>query len=317
MSKPLKVALYLLIPFLLALAGLALVGGGLGLIGAALAASGWLLVPVMVVAARRMSGRAWLAAGLLMLAGLALPYEITIMPEGALGWYPWFVPALAIVAASMVFLAGLRRRDGGKGSNRTAAACLILGALIAARALQFQYWLLVWDSTYDPLMFIWMGLPLVAAAFSGLALIAVWPGRRIWGGLSALLIPALLVGVYVLAQRVDFRQLTAHRAERAGQAIEAFYAREGRYPQSLAEARPWYAARLAGPVIMAGQDWCYQADESDYQLGYVYREHWSDPRLVGMLAAQGVESGDPGTVCEAEIAALRAKYPGYYTEGGN
>jgi hypothetical protein len=66
-----------------------------------------------------------------------------------------------------------------------------------------------------------------------------------------------------------------------------------------------YALALPKPVIINGQDWCYQAGAGYYQLGYVDRSHWSDPNLFGHFhAARGEMPEGAAPLCAAEIRAL-------------
>ncbi len=331
MSKSLKLVIYFLLPLVLVLGSLAIgffLRGGIAsfaMLGAI--AAGWLLVPGLAWASQHTGARVWLIAGLLALAALALPAELSYYtgdravppPFAALAWHPWLMPPLALLIAGLLFCAGVRALPPQPAAGRwtaagsfTAAQCLGLCALLLARTIHFLYWLLVWDSTYDSLFIFWMVLPALAALAAGGVVIAVLPRRRLWAAAYSVLGPALLVGVYLLALRVDTRQLTEQRAARVTQAITAYHAREGRYPATLRELTPWPALFLPGPVIIHGQDWCYQAGDDYYQLGYVYRAHWSDPRLVGLpVSAQGTGPAR-AELCAAEIALIQQRYPGYY-----
>jgi hypothetical protein len=128
-----------------------------------------------------------------------------------------------------------------------------------------------------------------------------------------------MILVSARAQRVDFRQLTEKRAELANQAIETYYLREGRYPQDLQQLTPGYVLSLPEPVIIYGQDWCYDGGDDYYRLGYVYREHWSDPRLTGRIYRTKGEVPDLPRMCEREVVALQERYPDsmyeYWMEG--
>jgi hypothetical protein len=155
-------------------------------------------------------------------------------------------------------------------------------------------------------------VPVPAALLSGVTLSITLSGRMKWTGfLYSLLILGLMIAVSAGAQRVDFRQLTEERAERVTQAIETYYAREGRYPQDLRQLTPWYILSLPGPVIIYGQDWCYDGGDDYYRLGYVYREHWSDPRLTGRIYKTKGEAPDLHGMCEEEVVALQKRYPDY------
>jgi hypothetical protein len=147
-------------------------------------------------------------------------------------------------------------------------------------------------------------------------LLIVRPGRtKLAGFFYLLLIPALVV-ISARAQRVDFRRLTEQRAERVAQAIEAYHARTGRYPQDLRQLTPWYVLSLPGPLIIYGQAWCYDAGQDYYRLGYVYRKHWSDPRLTGRIYQTNGQVPDLHPMCEEQVIALQKRYPDYLYEYG-
>jgi hypothetical protein len=186
----------------------------------------------------------------------------------------------------------------------------VVSAVLLAKTLHHLYWFTVWDNTYDSLGYLLLLVPVPAALFSGVTLSITLSGRMKWTGfLYSLLILGLMIGVSARAQRVDFRQLTEERAERVTQAIETYHAREGHYPQDLRQLTPWYVLSLPGPVIIYGQDWCYDGGEDYYRLGYVYREHWSDPRLIGRIYKTKGEAPDLPGICAEEIAALEERYP--------
>ena len=69
-----------------------------------------------------------------------------------------------------------------------------------------------------------------------------------------------------------------------------------------------------GLCIIYGQDWCYDGGEDYYRLGYVYREHWSDPPTIGRIYKTKGEAPDLHDMCEEEIAALRNRYPYLFYE---
>ena len=196
-----------------------------------------------------------------------------------------------------------------KHAGRTAVVVIALDALILAKMLHYLYWLMVWDTTYDPLKYMWLLFPFLAVLFSAFVLVITSPGwRKLAGGLYVLLIPALIV-VSTYAQQVDYRQLTEERAEHTINVIETYYAREGRYPKDLRQLIPRFSLSLPGPVIIYGQDWCYEGGDDGYRLGYVYREHWSDPRLVGRIYETVGEQPYRDRICDEEIAALQERYP--------
>jgi len=297
-----------------------------------LAIAGGLLSIGLYLATKRISPQAWIYTGLFILAGLFLPtailvgYSLDPLPQtfrsiAQLGLF--LLPSLALVAAAMLLNSGLNlyyeRRNAcqvaGEGSptqpkqaGRMAALCFLLSALLIAKILHNQYWLLVWDNSYDSIEYLWLPVPVLAAYISGLLLTIAQPGWRKLAGLYALLLPALLIAVSLRGMGVDFRLFTQERAGRVSQAIDAYQTREGRYPQDLRQLTPRYLLSLPGPVLLYGQGWCYDGGEDYYRLGAVDRDHWSSPELFGHLyAAQGEVSQLP-PICEAEIAALKKSY---------
>ncbi|TEU15568.1 MAG: hypothetical protein E3J21_12885 [Anaerolineales bacterium] len=295
-----------------------------------------LFVSALTLAARRVSHSVWIYAGLFILPVLSLPASVfvNIFPArlSLLFGTPMMlmlllIPSIALLIAALLLYSGLNLYrewqnagavEGGgsqaqrKHAGRAAAVVLVLSALLLAKTLHNLYWLTVWDNTDDSLGYLWLVAPVVAVLFSGVMLSITLLGRtKLAGFLYSLLIPALMIAVSAHAQRVDFRQLTEERAERVTQAIETYYAREGHYPQDLRQLTHWYALSLPGPVIIYGQDWCYDGSDDYYRLGYVYREHWSNPRLIGRIYKTKGEVPDLHGMCEEEVVAIQERYPNY------
>lgn len=296
---------------------------------------GWLFAAAVVLAARRVSHSVWIYAGLLILAALFLPASTIVdifparlsQPFGSLmALTLLLILSIVLVVAALLLYSGLNLlkkwrnagmgEDGGSPAQRNhtgmaSVVVLVLGALLLAKAIHNFYGFMVWDTTYDPLGNLWLPFPALAVLFSSAFLFSLLPGRRkLAGFLYLLLIPAL-IAVSARAQKVDFHQLTEARAARVSQAIEAYYAREGRYPQALRQLPPWYVLSLPGPVIIYGQAWCYDGGEDYYRLGYVDRGHWSDPLLTGQIYATKGEAPDLPAMCDEAIAALEKRYPSF------
>jgi len=273
-----------------------------------------------------------MVAGLFVLVGLFLPtamlvgFSLDPLPQtfrSIAQLVLFLLPTLALVAAAMLLNSGLNlyyerrnvRQAAREGSptqprraGRMAALCFLLSALLIAKILHNQYWLLVWDNSYDSIEYFWLPVPVLAGVIAG-ALLAF--SQRSWGklaGLYALLLPALLIAVSLRGMGVDFRLFTEERAGRVSQAIEAYQAQEGRYPQDLGQLTPRYLLSLPGPVILYGQGWCYDGGEGYYRLGAVDRDHWSSPELFGHLYAAQGEVPQLPPICEAEITALKKSY---------
>lgn len=261
-----------------------------------------LLVSAMALVARRVRDAVWISVALLLLPGLSLPASVvnnifTTSPEPPLALL--FLPAVALLVTALLLQAGLSAyrdwqqasaveagpsRAQRKRAGWAAAVVFVVGAVLLAKALHHLYWFTVWDNTYDSLGYLLLLVPVPAVFLSGVVLSITLSDRMKWAGfLYALLILGLMIALSTRAQRFDFRQLTEERAERVTRAIESYHAREGHYPQDLGQLTPRYALWLPGPVIIYGQDWCYDGGGDYYRLGYVDREHWSDPRLIGRI----------------------------------
>lgn len=285
-------------------------------------------------ASRRMHPAAALVSGLALLAALRTGFLLSLEASvrGSSGCLVTLVSPYFLLSLALIFIAwlvafgcnrivGLPRNDqnnwaahgppatGTQQSRmKTGWAVLTLALLVLAKALHTFYWLMVWDSTYDPLGYLWL-IPLFAAVLFGGALLLVTLPRRVkWSGAAfAILVSSLLFGASTLAQRVDFRQLTQARAERISRAVDAYHERAGRYPESLRQLVPWYVLSIPGPVIIPTLGWCYEGGEDFYRLGYVNRLHWSDPNLFGVVAASAGNVSQLPPVCAQEIAETNAR----------
>jgi hypothetical protein len=199
-------------------------------------------------------------------------------------------------------------------TRRAAVFFFILSALLLAVALRNYYWLAIWDSTYDGLSFLWLFVPIMGIFLATIGLVATLPRpAKLTAFFYLLLLPPALLLVTERTSHVDFYQLTELRAERVNQAIKAYYIQAGTYPDNLQQLTPRYLHSLSEPMIIFGQDWCYDSEGDQYQFGYVYREHWSSPNLVGYAYSAPNEESDLPPLCEAEITGLRARDPDYYS----
>lgn len=277
-----------------------------------------------------------MVAGLLFLVGLTLPVSSLdrFLPGSAPFGMPiamaltlFLILSLALIIVAILLYSGLHlyqnlpvgSAEVGGGSptrhlqpGRPSAAVFTLGVLLLAKTLHSLYWLTVWDSTDDGLGYLWLLLPLMAVLFSAVLLSLVLPEKLKQAGLLfLLLIPLLLITVSAVAQRVDFRWLTEERAERINRGIEKYYEENGRYPQELQQLTPRYLLSLPDPIIIYGETWCYDRGDGYYRLGYLDRDHWSDPRLIGRIYKTAGELPDLQRMCEREFASIQQRYPEY------
>jgi hypothetical protein len=223
----------------------------------------------------------------------------------------FFCSALLLtIAARRVFLRP--PADGippGLVWSRSAGLLLGLALLVLGKSIHTFYWLMVWDSTVDPLEFLWYIPVGVAAIFAAVLLIYTLPWRVKLGGLGfLLLLPALIVAAGSLAGRVEFRALTAARAERLTRAIESYQARTGGYPAALRQLVPWDTLAVGEPVVIPTMAWCYDGGPDDYRLAYVTRDHWSDPNLYPVLVSSAGDTTSFPPACEKEISAYRSQF---------
>jgi hypothetical protein len=274
----------------------------------------------------------WVFLGLCLLVILFTPIRLYLALFYASGTAPvnfstpiLFVLGIAAaqVVAVLLLVSAARRVSFGSHSRANAGTTDIdlrrgllegvLGALLLIKSFHSLYWLIVWDSTYDPFGIFWILLILLILLVVWAMIALVSPAKTRTVALLALVImPLLVIAFAALAQRTDFRQLTAGRAERVSRAIEAYHAREARYPASLTELTSMPDIFLPGPVILFGETWCYDGGDDYFRLGYVDRKHWSDPNLFGHLHRGVGEPADLEPLCKAEIAALRSRDPGYF-----
>lgn len=287
-------------------------------------AIGWLFAATIAPAIKRISYKFWLAVGLLTLVTLSLPISVF---RSSPGWMTLALINVALIINALLLNAALPLYTVGRSSqyagdvgpnwqrflpNSGAVVALGLSLLLLIKTLHNLYWLFIWDSTYDPLDILWLFFLMPVVLITGIYLFITLRSEKKWAGLAYLLfVPALFIAVYHFAQQVDFRQFTEERAARTSQAVEAYYMRVGHYPESLEEVAPWYIFSVPEPVIIYEQRWCYDSGADYYRLGYVYREHWSDPRLSGKLYKAAGALPDLRPLCMEEVASLKEQYPWY------
>lgn len=282
--------------------------GSSGIMGAAAVTSLFcgLFALVLPKIIKRVNPRVWVFTGLILLAPLLIPTSLLF---SNLTTAAFFLIPLALVNAAFLLYSGLSLRSS-EPQARIVIPVFFVGILLIIRTLFKIYDLTVWDNTYDSLKYILLFAPMLAVLLSGLTLLIALPSKTKLAGIAyLLLVPALMIWVSTLAQRVDFRAVTSQRADRVVQAIESFYAREGHYPASLSELTPRFVLSLPEPIIIYGQTWCYESGDGYYRLGYVDREHWSDPRMIGRIFKTEGQPAQQSLMCEAEIATLQQADP--------
>lgn len=297
--------------------------GSSGIMGAAAIASllCGLFALILLKILERVNPKVWIITGLVVLAGLLMStsYRSASLMNDLFVNTTFLIP-FALINAAFLFYSGLQfsfsEANAELGSQRPLPGMmpmitLSLGLLLVVIALRNLYSLTVWDNTHDSVGS-WLFIPLFATLLSGLTLLIALPSRaKLAGLLYILILPIVLITVSSQARKVDFRALTSQRADRVVQAIESFYAREGRYPESLSDLTPRFILALPEPVIIYGQTWCYESGDGYYRLGYVDREHWSDPRLIGRIHKEEGQPPGQSLMCAAEVATIQQSTPDY------
>jgi hypothetical protein len=261
-------------------------------------------------------------SGLLVFVALFLPASVWVRFEPVDSIEPFsssilqmlfILLAAALVFAALLLAVGLRLWES-EGRRFTAVLFLTLSLLLLVKSLHNAYQTMLWDKTTDSLGVICLAGPLSAVILVGIVLIFTLPGKMKLAGLVfSLVVPLALIVVAALARDVDIKALPEGSAERISRALDLYRQENGRYPQRLDQLEPRYLLFIPEPGIIFAQDWCYEGGAAGYALGYVNRDHWSDPRLYGRVWAIGDRIGVPGNeVCAAEIAGLLARGPGYY-----
>lgn len=307
--------------------------------GFSLSLAGWLLLvlallltALLVFTAARLSESAWLFPGLLILLALFLTTSFYPLSQstGMPGWLYWMrnllpnaLPTLAVIFSAILVGSSLRppqlaldRGSPGVPDSPThpiASArwlALLLAVFLLLKTFHNIYWLTVWEETTDSIPYYWAFLPVFGSLYAGILIYSFMPGRGKWVGLVYLLpLPILLIAVSNLAQRVDYRQLTIQRAARVDRAIQTYYSTYDQYPTTLQQLVPRYLLSVPSPVIIIGQDWCYQGRANAYQFGYVTHQNWWTPYVSAAPVASHGDLTAFGPLCAAEIAAIYAAKP--------
>jgi hypothetical protein len=277
---------------------------------------------------QRVSHRIWIYTSLFILVALYLPtsFYTKLFPPGdaepfsaSIALTILIIISTALLVAALLINSGLMsyqdrqnsNQDKNGGSNAELWMVFILSLLLLAKAIHNLYWFMIWDSTTDSMGIIWFFIPLLAVIFSSFTIFFTRSGMpKTIGYLNLLLIP-VLIAIFFFTQKGEFRQLTEKRVEHVSRAIENYFAQTGHYPDDLQQLTPWYLLSIPGPLIIYGQDWCYYGGKDYYRLGYVDRQHWSDPRLIGQIYITKGELPDLPPICRAEVTTIQNRYPDY------
>jgi hypothetical protein len=253
--------------------------------------------------------------------------RLSSLPEwlrNAIGFLFFSLPGMVVALAAVWISSGLKLFPQSENNhkaprNSTFWLSVILRFGLAAVLLGYLAYIIVWASIWDQtsdglggIMFAtWSSLAAIAAGMVMGMTAKKW--YRSAGFVFAILVPALMFAAFSYGWSVSYHAITEERASRIQDAIESFYTENGRYPQELSELVPNYLFRIPEPIILRGESWCYQGGQDYYRLGAFYREYFSTPLSLQIVASAG-NLPDTDWACEHRLAEMKARYdpPPFY-----
>jgi hypothetical protein len=241
------------------------------------------------------------------------PFAQQVLFLFGLGFNIW--PGLAIVLSGVLVTASFHS-PGTQGENTARKPPrrmrLFMAGLASVLLFYLAYnifWGSVWDQTSDGLYGIFLSqLSGLIAVGTGMIMMLVLRGRnRLAGMLFMIVVPVMLNQSFEAGWHVSYHEITEGRAERISRALEKFHAREGSYPETLHALTPRDLLFIQQPVILAGEDWCYESGGDYYRLAAFYREFFSAPVSLRLYRSAGETPTSP-MPCEERLAAMKEKY---------
>ena len=315
---------------LISLLGLAFIGllfglddslGGIGIPGSLLVS---LILGITWLAGRRSDALA-IGLSILVLALLSL-YNRRIAlgyPLSGPGWVQiaysllGFVPLIVVALSASLFTSGIKRIPAARGDHPRSAfrawsptfLRFGLAILLLAGLIYTILWGSIWDRPSDGMMGILLSVfcSLVSIAAGVLMAFTLSGKQRIASLVFLIVVPLLLFQGYNLGWQISNLEITAGRATRIQRAVEHFYEREERYPETLDELTPRDLLWIPGPVILQGEGWCYQSGRYYYRLGAFYRDFIGLPLSLKIYAQVGLPPA-AGWECEARLPEMKDRY---------
>jgi len=200
----------------------------------------------------------------------------------------------------------------GEGMRPDPAGVFKLGlavALVIGLAYTI-FWGSVWDNTSDGLFGLFALEPSALVAIgAGMVMSLALKGRQRFAGLLFIaLVSLILYQSFESGWAVSYHAITESRSDHIARALDKFYDREGSYPETLDELSPRDLLFVQGPVILAGETWCYESGEDYYRLSALYREAFSMPVSLRVYESVGDVPLSP-PICEERLAEMKKKYP--------
>ena len=220
----------------------------------------------------------------------------------------WFLVIFAIPGV-LVALPPLLVTTGLSQKGLEQILRFILATLLLALLAFIIFWEGIWEQTVDLGMGVFIALIAGSAAIvTGMLWTVELRGKfRIAGFLYIILIPTMMYQAYEISSKSSYHTITENRANRIEKALDRFHAREGYYPDTLWSLVPRDILFIQGPIIIRGENWCYEGARDYYRLAAIYREYWSLPISLRIYASAGTlpEGTWP---CEERLAKLKPRY---------
>jgi hypothetical protein len=228
---------------------------------------------------------------------------------GMVLFFPLFViPGLSVVMSAILLTDSLTQDE--ESLNRFHRVVKIaFGASLILYLAYIIYWGSIWDHTDDGLLGLSLVQPsAITAIGAGMVMTLAMRGRnRLVGLLFMIAVPIFLQQSFERGWRVSYHEITEGRAERISLALDQFHAREGYYPESLNELTPRDLLFIQQPMILAGEEWCYESGGNYYQLAAFHREFFSAPVSLRIYESAGDVPSSPLS-CEDRLAEMKEKY---------
>lgn len=245
-----------------------------------------------------------------ILEGGALPffeYGIgNLLAVTSIGLY-LLLPGLVIPSVAMLTLSFLQptaaTHESTQLGKRIGQFVLMLSLLISF--LYTVSWLCIWDGTDDGVRgFLMILLTIIISIAAGMMIALTSRGWRRWSGLALAIL--ISYGVFWVvggpAKLVHPYELTEKRAASLQRAIEEYQATHKSYPAALRNLVPSELWRIPRPMIVRGEDWCYEGGPAYYRLGTLYREHWSSPEMTVRVYASAGKLPQGTWSCDERLA---------------
>jgi len=227
----------------------------------------------------------------------------------------YVIPSLSVVVSALLITTSLQpvsvqpvdapvKHPIGKRWIRIGLAILLLFYLSYT-----IFWGSLWDQTNDGLFGLFLMQPsAIVAVGTGMVMILAVSGKnRLAGLLFILVVPTVIYQSFETGWRVSYHEMTEKRAAHIARAIDQFHTREGYYPESLAVLTPRDLLFIRQPVVLAGEEWCYEGGMDYYRLSAFSREFFSAPVSLHLYRSAGELPARP-PVCEDRLAEIKEKY---------